>query len=150
MAPRTSALVLTFGLDAAGRASFTVTHRGRMVRVVLVLHSAHQVSNATAAAAVAIGLGASVRLKPSRAVSIVCEPLVETKVSPVAIPAYPLWPGPKGSAQSLGLLISPKWVGHVLLYWRSWSARLGGCVLILFRTTCGSAWLRCCARSRPL
>ncbi|MFD8318498.1 UDP-N-acetylmuramoyl-tripeptide--D-alanyl-D-alanine ligase [Kitasatospora purpeofusca] len=72
MATRTSASVLTFGveagdvratdveLDAAGRPSFILTYRGDSARVTLGLHGAHHVSNATAAAAVAIGLGASV------------------------------------------------------------------------------------------
>ncbi|GAA3013067.1 UDP-N-acetylmuramoyl-tripeptide--D-alanyl-D-alanine ligase [Kitasatospora albolonga] len=72
MAPRTSAQVLTFGLeagdvravdvvlDAAGRPSFTLTHRGERAEVTLGLHGAHHVANAAAAAAVAIGLGASV------------------------------------------------------------------------------------------
>ncbi|MEE1829268.1 UDP-N-acetylmuramoyl-tripeptide--D-alanyl-D-alanine ligase [Streptomyces sp. BE20] len=73
MAPRTLAPVLTFGrqvgdvraidvaLDAAGRPSFTLTHQGEQARVTLGLHGAHHVANAAAAAAVAIGLGASVR-----------------------------------------------------------------------------------------
>ncbi|WP_406202691.1 UDP-N-acetylmuramoyl-tripeptide--D-alanyl-D-alanine ligase [Kitasatospora sp. NBC_01560] len=73
MAPRTVAPVLTFGvqagdvravdveLDAAGRPSFNLTYRGESAPVRLGLHGAHHVSNATAAAAVAIGLGASVR-----------------------------------------------------------------------------------------
>ncbi|MGV9265147.1 UDP-N-acetylmuramoyl-tripeptide--D-alanyl-D-alanine ligase [Kitasatospora sp. NPDC003701] len=73
MAPRTVAPVLTFGvqagdvravdveLDTAGRPSFTLTYRGENAPVKLGLHGAHHVSNATAAAAVAIGLGASVR-----------------------------------------------------------------------------------------
>ncbi len=73
MAPRTVAPVLTFGvktgdvracgieLDAAGRPSFTLTYRGQSAPVKLGLHGAHHVYNATAAAAVAVGLGASLR-----------------------------------------------------------------------------------------
>ncbi|MEW2051719.1 UDP-N-acetylmuramoyl-tripeptide--D-alanyl-D-alanine ligase [Streptomyces sp. NPDC005476] len=73
MASRTSARVLTFGaghdadvraldvaVDACGRASFTLTAAGTKARVELSLHGVHQVSNALAAAAVAIGLGAAV------------------------------------------------------------------------------------------
>ncbi|WP_432182232.1 UDP-N-acetylmuramoyl-tripeptide--D-alanyl-D-alanine ligase [Streptomyces sp. NBC_00063] len=73
MASRTRARVLTFGtktdsdvravdvaLDTSGRASFTLTAAGAQARVDLALHGAHQVSNALAAAAVAIGLGADV------------------------------------------------------------------------------------------
>ncbi|MER6144692.1 UDP-N-acetylmuramoyl-tripeptide--D-alanyl-D-alanine ligase [Streptomyces sparsogenes] len=73
MASRTSARVLTFGvendadvgavdvtLDALGRASFTLTAAGTKARVGLSLHGVHHVSNALAAAAVAVGLGASV------------------------------------------------------------------------------------------
>jgi UDP-N-acetylmuramoyl-tripeptide--D-alanyl-D-alanine ligase len=73
MASRTRARVLTFGLaqdadvravdvrlDEAGRASFTLAAAGREARVSLTLHGAHHVSNALAAAAVAIGLGADV------------------------------------------------------------------------------------------
>ncbi|MFF0754611.1 UDP-N-acetylmuramoyl-tripeptide--D-alanyl-D-alanine ligase [Streptomyces sp. NPDC004267] len=73
MAPRTRAQVLTFGtsqdadvravdvvLDEAGRASFTLVAAGRDAQVALTLHGAHHVSNALAAAAVAIGLGADV------------------------------------------------------------------------------------------
>ncbi|MFJ1954535.1 UDP-N-acetylmuramoyl-tripeptide--D-alanyl-D-alanine ligase [Streptomyces microflavus] len=73
MASRTSARVLTFGietdadvralaitLDPAGRASFTLAASGIKARVALSLHGVHHVSNALAAAAVAIGLGAGV------------------------------------------------------------------------------------------
>jgi UDP-N-acetylmuramoyl-tripeptide--D-alanyl-D-alanine ligase len=73
MASRTSARVLTFGagndaevraLDIAvapsGRASFTLAAGAAQARVDLSLHGAHHVSNALAAAAVAIGLGAGV------------------------------------------------------------------------------------------
>lgn len=73
MAPRTRAQVMTFGtsndadvraadvvLDEAGRASFTLVAAGRDAQVALTLHGAHHVSNALAAAAVAIGLGADV------------------------------------------------------------------------------------------
>ncbi|GAA2271855.1 UDP-N-acetylmuramoyl-tripeptide--D-alanyl-D-alanine ligase [Streptomyces atrovirens] len=72
MASRTSAQVLTFGADNdagvraldvavdAGRASFTLAAADTKARVELSLHGAHQVSNALAAAAVAIGLGAGV------------------------------------------------------------------------------------------
>ncbi|MFI5867240.1 UDP-N-acetylmuramoyl-tripeptide--D-alanyl-D-alanine ligase [Streptomyces sp. NPDC051546] len=73
MASRTRAQVLTFGtkpdadvravdvvLDSAGRASFTLTAAGSDARVELSLHGVHHVSNALAAAAVAIGLGADV------------------------------------------------------------------------------------------
>jgi UDP-N-acetylmuramoyl-tripeptide--D-alanyl-D-alanine ligase len=73
MASRTSARVLTFGadndadvraldvtVDASGRASFTLAAAGTKAPVELSLHGAHQVSNALAAAAVAIGLGAGV------------------------------------------------------------------------------------------
>ncbi|MFI1808467.1 UDP-N-acetylmuramoyl-tripeptide--D-alanyl-D-alanine ligase [Streptomyces californicus] len=73
MATRASARVLTFGietdadvrasaitLDAAGRASFTLAACGIEARVALSLHGVHHVSNALAAAAVAIGLGADV------------------------------------------------------------------------------------------
>ncbi|MFJ1662367.1 UDP-N-acetylmuramoyl-tripeptide--D-alanyl-D-alanine ligase [Streptomyces anthocyanicus] len=73
MAPRTSARVLTFGIetdadvrasavtvDPAGRASFTLAASGIKARVALSLHGVHHVSNALAAAAVAIGLGAGV------------------------------------------------------------------------------------------
>lgn len=73
MALRTSARVLTFGvendadvravdvaLDASGRASFTLTAAGTRARVGLSLHGVHHVSNALAAAAVAVGLGAGV------------------------------------------------------------------------------------------
>ncbi|MFE4687522.1 UDP-N-acetylmuramoyl-tripeptide--D-alanyl-D-alanine ligase [Streptomyces sp. NPDC056721] len=73
MAPRTSARVLTFGietdadvraldvvLDASGRASFTLVADTTRARVDLSLHGVHHVSNALAAAAVAIGLGAGV------------------------------------------------------------------------------------------
>ncbi|GHE10997.1 glutamate ligase domain-containing protein [Streptomyces alanosinicus] len=47
-------------LDPAGRASFTLVAAGRDARVSLNLHGAHHVSNALAAASVAIGLGADV------------------------------------------------------------------------------------------
>lgn len=73
MASRTRARVLTFGietdadvrarnvaLDTSGRASFTLTADDAQARVDLTLHGAHHVSNALAAAAVAIGLGAGV------------------------------------------------------------------------------------------
>ncbi|MBT2511548.1 UDP-N-acetylmuramoyl-tripeptide--D-alanyl-D-alanine ligase [Streptomyces sp. ISL-98] len=73
MASRTRARVLTFGidndadvravdiaLDPSGRASFTLTAAGTQARVDLSLHGAHHVSNALAAAAVAIGLGTGV------------------------------------------------------------------------------------------
>ncbi|MEK0097730.1 UDP-N-acetylmuramoyl-tripeptide--D-alanyl-D-alanine ligase [Streptomyces sp. A475] len=73
MAPRASARVLTFGietdadvraldvvLDTSGRASFTLMADATRARVDLSLHGVHQVSNALAAAAVAIGLGAGV------------------------------------------------------------------------------------------
>ncbi|MFI1185156.1 UDP-N-acetylmuramoyl-tripeptide--D-alanyl-D-alanine ligase [Streptomyces californicus] len=73
MASRTSARVLTFGVetdadvralavtvDASGRASFTLAASGTEARVALSLHGVHHVSNALAAAAVAIGLGAGV------------------------------------------------------------------------------------------
>ncbi|CAL9652943.1 UDP-N-acetylmuramoyl-tripeptide--D-alanyl-D-alanine ligase [Streptomyces sp. enrichment culture] len=73
MASRTSARVLTFGVDndadvravdvtvdASGRASFTLTACGTTAQISLSLHGVHHVSNALAAAAVAIGLGASV------------------------------------------------------------------------------------------
>ncbi|MFI6002074.1 UDP-N-acetylmuramoyl-tripeptide--D-alanyl-D-alanine ligase [Streptomyces sp. NPDC051366] len=73
MAHRTRAQVLTFGidrnahvravdvtLDPAGRASFTLVAAGSDARVELSLHGVHHVSNALAAAAVAIGLGADV------------------------------------------------------------------------------------------
>lgn len=70
MAPRTKAPVLTFGrlsgdvratgiaLDAAGRPSFTLTHQGARATVALDMYGEHHVANATAAAAVALGLGA--------------------------------------------------------------------------------------------
>jgi UDP-N-acetylmuramoyl-tripeptide--D-alanyl-D-alanine ligase len=70
MAARTAAEVLTFGrsggdvragaveLDEAGRPSFTLTDQhGRTAPVRLTLYGAHQVANATGAAAVALGLG---------------------------------------------------------------------------------------------
>ncbi|WP_434600122.1 UDP-N-acetylmuramoyl-tripeptide--D-alanyl-D-alanine ligase [Streptomyces sp. A5-4] len=73
MTSRTRARVLTFGieaeadvraldvaLDTSGRASFTLAAEGAQARVDLTLHGAHHVSNALAAAAVAIGLGAGV------------------------------------------------------------------------------------------
>ncbi|MCJ0875247.1 UDP-N-acetylmuramoyl-tripeptide--D-alanyl-D-alanine ligase [Streptomyces sp. AP-93] len=73
MASRTRAQVLTFGtgpdadvravdvvLDSAGRASFTLVAAGSDARVELALHGVHHVSNALAAAAVSIGLGADV------------------------------------------------------------------------------------------
>ncbi|MFD7620217.1 UDP-N-acetylmuramoyl-tripeptide--D-alanyl-D-alanine ligase [Streptomyces sp. NPDC059802] len=73
MASRTSARVLTFGVvndadvralavtvDTSGRASFTLAASGTTARVALSLHGVHHVSNALAAAAVAIGLGADV------------------------------------------------------------------------------------------
>ncbi|MDH6121655.1 UDP-N-acetylmuramoyl-tripeptide--D-alanyl-D-alanine ligase [Kitasatospora sp. GAS204A] len=70
MAARTTAPVLTFGwaagevraerieLDQAGRPSFTLTYRGARARVRLGMYGEHHVANATAAAAVALGLGA--------------------------------------------------------------------------------------------
>lgn len=51
---------LAVTLDPAGRASFTLTASGTKTRVALSLHGVHHVSNALAAAAVAIGLGADV------------------------------------------------------------------------------------------
>ncbi|MGE7386304.1 UDP-N-acetylmuramoyl-tripeptide--D-alanyl-D-alanine ligase [Streptomyces sp. NPDC004126] len=73
MASRTRAQVMTFGtargtdvqavdvrLDSEGRASFTLVAAGCDARVGLNLHGPHHVSNALAAAAVAIGLGADV------------------------------------------------------------------------------------------
>ncbi|QIQ02606.1 UDP-N-acetylmuramoyl-tripeptide--D-alanyl-D-alanine ligase [Streptomyces liangshanensis] len=70
MASRTRARVLTFGVaneadvraldvtvDASGRPSFTLAAEGARARVDLSLHGVHHVSNALAAAAVAIGLG---------------------------------------------------------------------------------------------
>ncbi|TWF90964.1 UDP-N-acetylmuramoyl-tripeptide--D-alanyl-D-alanine ligase [Kitasatospora viridis] len=69
MAVRTAAPVLTFGLgtgevraadvalDRAGRPSFTLRRGGAAARVRLALHGEHQVANAAAAAAVALGLG---------------------------------------------------------------------------------------------
>ncbi|MFD7629524.1 UDP-N-acetylmuramoyl-tripeptide--D-alanyl-D-alanine ligase [Streptomyces sp. NPDC059851] len=73
MAVRTRARVLTFGtapdadvravdvtLDSAGRASFTLVAAGAEDQVDLALHGEHHVSNALAAAAVTIGLGADV------------------------------------------------------------------------------------------
>ncbi|MET9482001.1 UDP-N-acetylmuramoyl-tripeptide--D-alanyl-D-alanine ligase [Streptomyces sp. NPDC006638] len=74
MASRTRARVLTFGVgneadvraldvavDTSGRPSFTLAAGGAAgARVDLSLHGVHHVSNALAAAAVAIGLGAGV------------------------------------------------------------------------------------------
>ncbi|MFD7556418.1 UDP-N-acetylmuramoyl-tripeptide--D-alanyl-D-alanine ligase [Streptomyces sp. NPDC059835] len=73
MASRTKARVLTFGTSAAadvrgedvrldpfGRPSFTLVTDGASAPVTLHLHGEHHVSNALAAAAVAIGLGAEV------------------------------------------------------------------------------------------
>ncbi|MFJ3905674.1 UDP-N-acetylmuramoyl-tripeptide--D-alanyl-D-alanine ligase [Streptomyces sp. NPDC090025] len=73
MAPRTQARVLTFGtaasadvraedirLDPFGRPSFTLLADGISAPVTLDLHGEHHVSNALAAAAVAIGLGMDV------------------------------------------------------------------------------------------
>ncbi|MDH6144861.1 MULTISPECIES: UDP-N-acetylmuramoyl-tripeptide--D-alanyl-D-alanine ligase [Kitasatospora] len=70
MASRTAARVLTFGrsggdvragaveLDEAGRPYFTLTDQhGEVAPVRLALYGAHQVANATGAAAVALGLG---------------------------------------------------------------------------------------------
>ncbi|MFF2524861.1 UDP-N-acetylmuramoyl-tripeptide--D-alanyl-D-alanine ligase [Streptomyces liangshanensis] len=70
MASRTRARVLTFGVandadvraldvtvDPSGRPSFTLAAEGARARVDLSLHGVHHVSNALAAAAVAIGLG---------------------------------------------------------------------------------------------
>ncbi|MCC9309792.1 UDP-N-acetylmuramoyl-tripeptide--D-alanyl-D-alanine ligase [Kitasatospora sp. RB6PN24] len=70
MAPRTAAQVLTFGrsggdvrfgavdLDESGRPSFNLTDQhGEVAPVRLALYGAHQVANATGAAAVALGLG---------------------------------------------------------------------------------------------
>ncbi|WP_078856374.1 UDP-N-acetylmuramoyl-tripeptide--D-alanyl-D-alanine ligase [Streptomyces sp. NBRC 109706] len=75
MASRTRARVVTFGvrqdadvraedvaLDSAGRPSFSLVAGGERARVELSLHGAHQVSNALAAAAVAVALGADVGL----------------------------------------------------------------------------------------
>lgn len=73
MAPRTEARRLTFGradgdvratrveLDPAGRPSFILNHQGLGVRVKLAMYGEHHVANATAAAAVALGLGADLR-----------------------------------------------------------------------------------------
>ncbi|ABS04667.1 UDP-N-acetylmuramoyl-tripeptide--D-alanyl-D-alanine ligase [Kineococcus radiotolerans] len=70
MATRTRARVLTFGrgahadvraldveLDALARPRFTLQHGGGRARVQLQLHGEHQVTNALAAAAVALGTG---------------------------------------------------------------------------------------------
>jgi UDP-N-acetylmuramoyl-tripeptide--D-alanyl-D-alanine ligase len=70
MAERTSARVLTYGvdhvadvravdvvLDDQGRASFDVAVDGLRAPVTLALHGRHQVSNAVAVAAAAVGLG---------------------------------------------------------------------------------------------
>lgn len=70
MRPRTRAHVLTFGLaqdadvravdvsmDVMGRPAFTLTHAGRRAQVVLTHIGAHQVSNALAAAAMALAVG---------------------------------------------------------------------------------------------
>jgi UDP-N-acetylmuramoyl-tripeptide--D-alanyl-D-alanine ligase len=70
MASRTKARVLTFGLgehadvrgtdvelDAQARPSFTVVTEAGQARVALLLHGAHQVANALAAAAVALAAG---------------------------------------------------------------------------------------------
>ncbi|NIZ93665.1 UDP-N-acetylmuramoyl-tripeptide--D-alanyl-D-alanine ligase [Kineococcus rubinsiae] len=70
MAARTSAPVLTFGrsasadvraedvvLDAAARPAFTLARGDERAPVTLQLHGEHQVTNALAAAAVALGLG---------------------------------------------------------------------------------------------
>lgn len=73
MASRTRARVLTFGrsahadvraadvtLDARARARFRLEHDGASADVALLLHGEHQVTNALAAAAVALSTGASV------------------------------------------------------------------------------------------
>ncbi len=70
MTSRTRARVLTFGLaedadvrgtdvemDVLGRPAFTLHHAGRSARVVLTHMGAHQVSNALAAAAMALSVG---------------------------------------------------------------------------------------------
>ncbi|WP_380175176.1 UDP-N-acetylmuramoyl-tripeptide--D-alanyl-D-alanine ligase [Kineococcus sp. DHX-1] len=73
MASRTRARVLTFGrsahadvrasdvtLDGRARARFRLEHDGAAADVALLLHGEHQVTNALAAAAVALSTGASV------------------------------------------------------------------------------------------
>ncbi|GAA0324195.1 UDP-N-acetylmuramoyl-tripeptide--D-alanyl-D-alanine ligase [Kineococcus aurantiacus] len=73
MAPRTTARVLTFGrgphadvravdvvLDDHARPGFRLEHAGASASVQLRLHGEHQVTNALAAAAVALGTGGSV------------------------------------------------------------------------------------------
>ncbi|MFI6759673.1 UDP-N-acetylmuramoyl-tripeptide--D-alanyl-D-alanine ligase [Micromonospora sp. NPDC050417] len=69
MASRTRARVISYGLDGsdvgavgigaddAGRPTFQLTHAGSRAGVRLRLYGAHQVSNALAAASVALGLG---------------------------------------------------------------------------------------------
>lgn len=71
MSARTTARVLTFGrtagdvratrveLDRGGRPSFTLTHDGSSAPVRLGMYGEHHVANATAAAAVALSLGAA-------------------------------------------------------------------------------------------
>jgi UDP-N-acetylmuramoyl-tripeptide--D-alanyl-D-alanine ligase len=71
MSARTAARVLTFGrttgdvratgvgLDRKGRPSFTLAHEGSSAPVRLGLYGEHHVANATAAAAVALSLGAA-------------------------------------------------------------------------------------------
>ncbi|MFJ3875864.1 UDP-N-acetylmuramoyl-tripeptide--D-alanyl-D-alanine ligase [Streptomyces sp. NPDC090077] len=94
MASRTRAQVMTFGtargtdvravdmrLDPEGRASFTLVAAGCDARVSLNLHGPHHVSNALAAAAVAIGLGADVEKTAdalSRAVPVASGRMVVT------------------------------------------------------------------------